>query len=102
MSEGLDVTPRYYQPNEGSKGLTYNKIPGGPSGCFGVFGVLGVLLFWVWGFWGFWGFGFLVFWGFGFFGFLGVLGSEFRAQGFRIQGCRRVFKGLDRVSQCFL
>eukprot|EP00439_Symbiodinium_sp_Y106_P009071 s281_g1.t1 len=26
---GLDVTPRYYQPNEGSKGLTYNKIPGG-------------------------------------------------------------------------
>lgn len=26
---GLNVTPRYYQPNEGSKGLTYNKIPPG-------------------------------------------------------------------------
>ncbi|CAJ1404889.1 unnamed protein product, partial [Effrenium voratum] len=26
---GLDVTPRYYQPNEGSKGLTYNKMPPG-------------------------------------------------------------------------
>eukprot|EP00435_Cladocopium_sp_Y103_P069243 s465_g33.t1 len=25
----LNVTPRYYQPNEGSKGLTYNKVPPG-------------------------------------------------------------------------
>ena len=92
MSEGLDVTPRYYQPNEGSKGLTYNKIPGGPSGCFGVLGVLFLFgVFGVLGVLGVW-----VFWVFG------VLGSEFRAQGFRIQGCRRVFKGLDRVSQCFL
>ena len=68
-------------------------------------------MFWGFGGFVFWGFGvfggfgglvFFVFWGFVFFGFFGVLGSEFRAQGFRIQGCRRVFKGLDRVSQCFL
>ena len=31
-SQGLNVTPRYYQPNEGSKGLTYNKVPPGAYG----------------------------------------------------------------------
>ena len=89
MSEGLDVTPRYYQPNEGSKGLTYNKIPGGPSGCFGGFVVLGFGVFGGFGglvFWCFGGLGFLGFWGFG------VQSSGLKALGFRVvDGC---LKGL--------
>ena len=92
MSEGLDVTPRYYQPNEGSKGLTYNKIPGGPSGCFGV---LGVLFFGVLGFLGVLGvWFFLCFGGLFFLGFLGfwVQSSGLKALGFRVvDGC---LKGL--------
>lgn len=35
---GLNVTPRYYQPNEGSKGLTYNKIPPGSTLATGLAG----------------------------------------------------------------
>ena len=35
---GLNVTPRYYQPNEGSKGLTYNKIPPGWTPAPGLAG----------------------------------------------------------------